>query len=601
MEKKRFLCIAPTLPDSPGIYKYYDRENQLLYVGKAKNLKKRISSYFLGKTDNAKTAELVRKIESIEWAVVDDEADAFFLEDSLIKQYKPHYNIRLKDDKTYPYLVIRKEPFPRVYITRRKKQDGSMYFGPYTSTQNIQEILTFVKSMFPLRSCALRLTETNIQKKTFNVCLEYHLGNCKGPCEGLQSRDDYDAGIQRLQSMIRGDVRPLTDHLKKEIKACVSTLAFEQAAQLQTKLDQLQAYKAKSTVVNMRTGTVDVFSLITSGNRSFVNYLAVFDGRIIHSKNSELIQHLDESPAAVLNHAMAQLRASYNSTAQEIIVPFDSQFPDKQIRCVVPKTGEKKKLLDLSEKNARSFQESVLKKRIFDVNTATSAASDILAELQKSIRLKERPEHIECFDNSNIQGAFPVAAMVCFKNGLPEKKEYRHYNIKSVTGIDDFATMREIVYRRYHRLIQENKPLPNLVIIDGGKGQLNAACESLQSLGIYGRFAIVGLAKNCEELFFPGDRDAVRLDWNSDVLSLIRRIRDEVHRFGLRFHRDQRSRGFKSDFLTNIKGIGPETAAQLLRKFKSVGKIKTLSFDILSKEIGIHRAQLIFQKLHGAK
>jgi excinuclease ABC subunit C len=601
MEKKRFLCIAPTLPDSPGIYKYYDRESQLLYVGKAKNLKKRISSYFLGKIDSAKTAELVRKIDSIEWAVVDDEADAFFLEDSLIKQYQPHYNIRLKDDKTYPYLVIRKEPFPRVYITRRKKQDGSIYFGPYTSTQNIQEILAFVKSMFPLRSCTLRLTDTNIQKKTFKVCLEYHLGNCKGPCEGLQSRDDYDAGIQRLQSMIRGDVRPLTDHLKKEIKACVSTLQFEQAAQLQSKLDQLQAYKAKSTVVNMRTGTVDVFTLITSGNRSFVNYLAVFDGRIIHSKNSELVQHLDESPAAVLNHAIAQLRANYNSTAKEIIVPFDSQYPDKKVRCVIPKSGEKKKLLDLSEKNARLFQESVLKKRIFDINTAVSPTTDILAELQKSIRLKERPEHIECFDNSNIQGAYPVAAMVCFKNGLPEKKEYRHYNIKSVTGIDDFASMREIIYRRYNRLVQENKPLPNLVIIDGGKGQLNAACESLQALGIYGRFAIVGLAKNCEELFFPGDRDAVRLEWNSDVLSLIRRIRDEVHRFGLRFHRDQRSRGLKNDFLTNIKGIGPETAAHLLRKFRSVGKIKALPFDVLSKEIGIHRAQLIFEKLHGSK
>jgi excinuclease ABC subunit C len=599
MEKNQFLRIAPTLPNDPGIYKYYDQAGQLLYVGKAKHLRKRITSYFTGQADHAKTIELVRKIESIEWTIVDNEEDAFFLEDSLIKQYKPHYNIRLKDDKTYPYLVIRKEPFPRVFITRRKKQDGSIYFGPYTSTQNIREILSFVKALFPLRSCSLRLSANNIKQKKFKVCLEYHLGNCKGPCEGLQTEADYQAGIERLQSMIRGDIRPLTDHLKSTLKDLVANLQFEQAAQVQSKLNQLQDYKSKSAVVNMRTNTVDVFHLLTVGNHSYVNYLAVRHGSIIHSKNIELIQTFNESPTTVLNHAIAQLRDLYNSEAPEIILPFDSHYPDHRVRCVVPKSGEKKKLLDLSEKNVRSFSESMAKKTLLNINQEPKPMSETLDKLQALLQLKERPEHIECFDNSNIQGAFPVAAMVCFKEGVPDKKEYRHYHIKSVTGIDDFASMREIVYRRYKRLRDEQKPFPNLVIIDGGKGQLNAACESLQTLGIYGRFTIVGLAKNNEELFFPGDSASVRLDWNSPALSLLRRIRDEVHRFGLRFHRDQRSRGMRHDFLTNIKGIGPETAERLLRKYKSVAKIKALSFDVLSAEIGIHRAQLIFEKLHG--
>ena len=598
MNAKDFSAIASTIPTAPGIYKYFDAANQLIYVGKAKHLRKRVSSYFFKNLQSYKTIELVNRIERIEFTIVNSEQDAFLLENSLIKEYQPLFNINLKDDKTYPYIIVKNERFPRVFFTRKKINDGSQYFGPYTSVGKVREMVDVIKQNIPLRTCKLNLSENNIQKKKFKVCLEYHLGNCKGPCEGLQAIEDYNEGLQQLKHILKGNVSPVLQHFKNKVKESSLNMEFEKAAFYQSKIVHLQKYQAKSEVVNTNTGTIDVFSIIEEGDQAFVNYLAISNGSIIQTKTITLQKKLEESPAEVLCFAIAEIRQTFASDATEIIVPFAIDYPERDLIITVPKAGDKKKLLELSQKNVDYFNEELHAKKLLKLEDKTSdEKSRVLLQLQKDLYLKELPLHIECFDNSNFQGSYPVAAMVCFKNGEPSKKDYRHYNIKTVEGINDFASMAEVVYRRYSRLIAENTTLPQLVIIDGGKGQLSAALESIEKLGITGKITLVGLAKNKEELFFAGDTSSLQLPWDSESLKLIRRIRDEVHRFGITFHRNKRSTGTFKNELEGIKGIGKQTADILLNEFRSVTKIKEKTVDELQKVIGKKKAEILIKGL----
>ncbi len=598
MTQKEFSLLAPGIPAFPGIYKYYNSSNELIYVGKAKHLRKRVSSYFSKTFTTYKTAELVRRIARIEFTIVNSEQDAFFLENSLIKEYQPLFNINLKDDKTYPYIVIKNEPFPRVFFTRKKINDGSQYFGPYTSVNKVRDLLNFIKQNIPLRNCKLNLSTSNIDKKKFKVCLEYHLGNCKGPCEGFQSAENYQDGLDRLKNLLKGNLYPVMQEFKKQIKLHAENLEFEKAAIYQQKIEHLQQYQSRSMVVNTKTGTVDVFAIMEENDTAYVNYLAVNNGTIIQTKTIVLQKKLEESREEILVFAIAQLRQTFNSEAKEIIVPITINYPEKEIIVTVPKSGDKKKLLELSEKNVNYFKAELQSKKILNLQDKTAIEMNaVLKQLQSDLRLPELPHHIECFDNSNFQGSNPVAAMVCFKDGLPNKKEYRHYNIKTVKGINDFASMQEVVYRRYKRLLEENKALPQLIIIDGGKGQLSAALESIQILGLTGKTTLVGLAKKQEELFFAGDTNSLQLLWNGDSLKLIRRIRDEVHRFGISFHRNKRSKAAIENELEKIPGIGKQTADALLKKFKSVKKIKALELSELEEVIGKAKAVIVYEAL----
>ncbi|UEG51160.1 excinuclease ABC subunit UvrC [Ferruginibacter lapsinanis] len=599
MTQKEFSSIAGTIPLQPGIYKYFDADSELLYVGKAKSLRKRVSSYFSKTIDNAKTRELVKRITKIEFTIVNDEQDAFLLENSLIKQFQPVFNINLKDDKTYPYIVIKNEPFPRVFFTRKKINDGSKYFGPYTSVENAKELLAFIKQTVLLRTCKLNLTSRNIEKKKFKVCLEYHLGNCKGPCEGLQSAEDYNDGLQQLESILKGNLQPVIQHYKVLMQEYVQLLEFEKAAQIKNKIDYLYQYKAKSTIVNNNIGDVDVFSILEEGDTAYVNYLAISNGTIVQTKTTILKKNLDEPASDVLIFAIAQIRNTFSSTTKEIIVPFLIDYPEKDIIITVPKAGDKKKLLELSEKNVNYFKEELRRKKILHVESKTSEEmNSILSQIQKDLHLSSLPSHIECFDNSNFQGSYPVSAMVCFKNGLPSKNDYRKFNVKTVEGINDFATMTEAVYRHYKRVLEEKNPIPQLVIIDGGKGQLSAAMQSINSLGLAGKTTVVGLAKNEEEIFFPGDSQSIKLAWDNEGLKLIRRIRDEVHRFGITFHRNQRSKGTFKNELEQVAGVGKSTIDTLLKKYKSVKKIKLLTEAELADTIGASKAGILFAGLH---
>jgi excinuclease ABC subunit C len=594
MTQSEFSAIAQGIPLQPGIYKYYGTDGELLYVGKAKSLRKRVSSYFSKTFTTYKTHELVKRIATIEFTIVDSEQDAFLLENSLIKEYQPRYNINLKDDKTYPYIVIKKEPFPRVFLTRRKIADGSEYLGPFTSVARVRELLDFIKQNIQLRTCKLNLSESNIKKGKFKVCLEYHLGNCKGPCEALQTESDYTEGLQLLKELLKGNLQPVMQHYKKEMQQLAADLQFEKAAIIQKKLTYLQQYQAKSTVVNIKTGSVDVFTVMEEGDTAYVNYLAVNNGSIVLTQTVVLQKKLGEPPAEILAFAIAQLRSTFNSTSPEIIVPIPIEYPDDTIKITVPKGGDKKKLLELSEKNVTYFREELKKKKMLHLEEKNdSEKAAVLQQLQQDLQLSELPLHIECFDNSNFQGSFPVSAMVCFKNGMPDKDNYRRYNVKTVEGINDFATMKEVVERRYKRLLQEDSPLPQLVIIDGGKGQLGAAMESIRLLGLEGKITLVGLAKNEEEIFYAGDTQSLKLPWDSESLKLIRRIRDEVHRFGITFHRNQRSRGTFKNELEQIKGIGTATANLLLKKFKSVKNVKEKTAEELASIIGEKKAALL--------
>jgi excinuclease ABC subunit C len=595
MTQAEFQQISHTIPLAPGIYKYFDSGENLLYVGKAKSLRKRVGSYFSKTFTSYKTHELVQRIRRIEFTIVDSEQDAFLLENALIKQFAPRYNINLKDDKTYPYLVIKKEPFPRVFLTRTRISDGSEYLGPFTSVGKVRELLDFIRMTIPIRTCKLNLTETNISKGKFKVCLEYHLGNCKGPCEGLQSSEDYNVGLQQLKNLMKGNLAPVIQQFRTEQQQHARLMEFEKAAQLQKKIEYLENYQAKSVIVSRHLGNLDVFSILKDGDTAYVNYLMVQHGTIVQTHTIQLETHLDEEEDEVLAFALGQLRESFNSLASEVIVPV--ALPDilEGLTVTIPKAGEKKKLLDLSIKNVNYFQEEIRRKKILHLEGRSDMEKkQVLYRLQEDLHLKEVPVHIECFDNSNFQGSFPVSAMVCFRDGLPSKKDYRHFNVKTVEGINDFATMKEVVFRRYKRLRDENTPLPQLVIIDGGKGQLGAAMESIRELDLTGKMTVVGLAKNEEEIFFPGDSESVKLPYNSESLKLIRRVRDEVHRFGITFHRNKRSKGTFRNELEDIKGIGKSTADQLLKTFRSVTNVRQQSLDTLTREIGQAKAKIVW-------
>ncbi len=598
MTQQEFSSIAASIPALPGIYKYYNEAGDLIYVGKAKHLRKRVSSYFSKTFTTYKTAELVKRIRKIEFTIVNSEQDAFFLENSLIKEYQPLFNINLKDDKTYPYIVVKNEPFSRVFFTRKKINDGSQYFGPYTSVNKVKDLLGFIKQNIPLRTCKLNLSKSNIEKKKFKVCLEYHLGNCKGPCENLQTREDYDEGLERLKHLLKGNLSPVLQEFKKQLKFHSNNLEFEKAAIYKNKIEHLQQYQSKSMVVNTKTGTVDIFSILDEAEQSYVNYLAVNNGSIIQTKTIIIEKKLNEPKEEILNFAIRQIRETFNSEAKEIIVPFEINYPEEGILVTVPRFGDKKKLLELSEKNVNYFKVEINSKKALNLHEKTAdQKKEVLLQLQEDLHLPELPRHIECFDNSNLHGTNAVAAMVCFIDGQPSKKDYRHYNIKTVTGINDFASMQEVVYRRYKRLIDENKPLPELVIIDGGKGQLSASLESIRSLNLDGKTTLVGLAKNKEELFFAGDTSSLQLNWNSDSLKLIRYIRDEVHRFGISFHRAKRSKAAIENELEKIPGIGKATADQLLKKFRSVKNVKATSFSELEEVIGKSKAAIVHKAL----
>lgn len=596
MTAEEFQKIVPSIPQQPGVYKYFDIKNELLYVGKAKSLRKRITSYFTKTFTGYKTHELVLRIHRIEFTIVNTEQDAFLLENSLIKEFQPKFNINLKDDKSYPYIVIKKEPFSRIFLTRRKTNDGSEYLGPFTSAGKVRELISFVRNFVPLRNCKLNLTSQNIEKKKFKVCLEYHLGNCKGPCENLQSEEDYMQGIQQVKQILRGNLSPVIQYYKKEMAALVAELRFEKAEQVKKKLEYLENYQSKSIIVSKHLNNIDVFSIVREDTAAFVNYLMVQNGTIVQTHTVEMQIKLDEPIEEVLTFAIVRIRETFNSLANEIIVPFTIEYPAEEIMISVPKGGDKKKLLDLSAKNVNYFIEEIRRKKMLHLEQNNEAAAmQVLQQLQHDLHLPVPPVHIECFDNSNFHGSFPVAAMVYFKDGMPSSKDYRHYNIKTVQGINDFASMKEVVYRRYKRLLDEEKELPQLIIIDGGKGQLSAAMESITALQLENKVTVVGLAKNEEEIFFPGDKESIKLSYNSESLKLIRRIRDEVHRFGITFHRQKRSKGTFVNELEQIKGIGKATADMLLKKYKSVKNIRKQNEEEIAALIGKSRALLLKQ------
>ena len=598
MTAEKFQHIAGTIPKQPGIYKYFDSKNELLYVGKAKHLRKRVSSYFTKTFTSYKTHELVQRIDRIEFTIVNSEQDAFLLENTLIKQFQPRFNINLKDDKSYPFIVIKNEPFPRVFLTRKKINDGSEYLGPYTSVKRVRELMEFIKQTIQLRNCSLNLTDSNIKKGKFKVCLEYHLGNCKGPCEGLQTTDDYKEDLSQIKNLLRGNLGPVIRHFKEEMKAHVASLSFEKAELVKKKIGFLENYQSRSVVANVRAGDMDVFSILKEKETAYVNYLMVRNGSIIQTQTNKVETHLDESTEEILSFSVAQLRTTFNSDAMEIVVPFVIEYPQDEIKITVPKAGDRKKLLDLSEKNALHFIDEIKNKERLQLNIKSPDKLKLLEQIQQDLQLQELPVHIECFDNSNFQGSYPVSAMVCFKNGEPSKKDYRHFNVKTVEGINDFATMKEAVGRRYKRLKEEEQPFPQLVIIDGGKGQLSAAIEAVRELAVDGRTTLVGLAKNEEEIFFSGDKESLKLPYNSNSLKFIRRIRDEVHRFGVTFHRQKRSKGTFKNELEKIPGIGKATADMLLKEFKSVKNIRETIRQAkgeieIGKVIGIAKARMV--------
>lgn len=594
MEREIFKKIQASLPQEPGIYQYFDEKGKLLYVGKAKNLRNRVSSYFNSNQHSLKTIELVQKIQDIQFTIVDSEHDAFILENELIKNYQPKYNINLKDDKTYPYIVIKNESFPRVFLTRRKIKDGSTYYGPYTHVFAVRELINHIKQSIPLRTCTLPLTPKNIEKGKFKVCLEYHLGNCKGPCQSLQSEEDYKESIEQVTHLLKGNVKPLIAHLQKEMSAEAALMAYEKAAITKKKIEELEQYQTKSVVYIKQQHAMDVFSIAHFEDQAYVNYLMVQEGRIIQTHMLPLSVPLEESKETILAFAIHYFRSHLGSTATEIIVPFEPEDCIPSVKYTIPKQGEKEQLLALSQKNVDYALKDWKHKQAL-LLVSEWAPNAVLEEMKSVLHLPSLPTHIECFDNSNFQGAYPVSAMVCFKNGVPSKSDYRKFNIKSVVGINDFASMKESVYRRYHSVLAKNQALPQLIIIDGGKGQLNAALEALTELGIQDKVTMVGLAKNIEELFFVGDTNSILLNWNSEAHKLIRNIRDEVHRFGIQFHRSKRSKGALETGLDHIVGIGPKTKEILLQYFKSTNKVKEASPALLTEIIGAQKTKILIE------
>ncbi|WMW77922.1 excinuclease ABC subunit UvrC [Flavobacterium sp. 20NA77.7] len=579
-----------TLPDSPGVYQYYDKEGKILYVGKAKNLKKRVQSYFTKQHDNYKTAVLVKKIVHIKHIVVPTETDALLLENNLIKKLQPRYNVLLKDDKTYPWICIKKEPFPRVFSTRKMIKDGSEYFGPYTNFKTVNTLLELIKELYPLRTCNYDLSKNNVDSHKYKVCLEYHIGNCKGPCEGYESLDKYQNQIQAIREILKGNFKESLKDFKNVMTQLAVNMQFEEAQKIKEKIEILENYQAKSTILNPKITNVDVFSIVSDESMAYVNFLQISHGAIIRSHTLELKKKLDETDQELLPLAVIELRERFQLTSREIVVPFEIDLGEN-IKINVPKLGDKKAVLDLSERNAKYFRLDQLKQiKIVDPDRHTNR---IMAQMKKDLRLSVEPRHIECFDNSNIQGTNPVSACVVFKDGKPSKKDYRHFNIKTVEGPNDFASMEEVVYRRYKRLLEENEPLPQLIIIDGGKGQLSAALKSLEQLELRGKIAIIGIAKRLEELFYPEDPVPLYLDKKSETLKTIQHLRNEAHRFGITHHRDKRSKAALQTSIETIPGIGEKTMITLLKQFKSVKRIKEATEKQISEVVGVSKAKKI--------
>lgn len=593
MEKSEHIStLVKSLPDNPGVYQYYDAEGKIIYVGKAKNLKKRVSSYFnKDQSENGKTQILVKKIVDIKFIIVDTELDALLLENNLIKKYQPRYNVLLKDDKTYPWICIKNERFPRVFTTRNIVKDGSVYFGPYASVKVMHTVLDLVKQLFKLRNCNLNLSEENIKAKKFKVCLEYHIGNCKAPCIANESEGEYNQTISNIKDIIKGNISNVSKHLKILLNQHVEKLEFEKAHIIKEKIDALEKFQSKSTVVSPTITNVDVFSITSDEKTAYVNFLKVVNGSIIQGHTIELKKKLDESNQELLALSIVELRERFHSDAKEVIVPFEIETEFPGIEFTIPQRGDKKHLLELSERNVEYYKrEKIKQESLVDPERHTKR---ILEQMKKDLRLTEEPRHIECFDNSNFQGAYPVAAMTVFKDCKPSKKDYRHFNIKTVEGPDDFASMEEIIYRRYKRVQEENQSMPQLIVIDGGKGQLSAALESLDKLGLRGKVAIIGIAKKLEEIYFPGDSIPLYLDKRSESLKIIQQIRDEAHRFGITHHRSKRDKGTLKTELTEIKGISDSSAQKLLSHFKSVKKVKEATERELTEVVGKAKAKII--------
>ena len=583
-----------TLPNNPGVYQYYDKDGKILYVGKAKNLKKRVSSYFNKNHDNAKTNVLVRKIVDIKHIVVATEADALLLENNLIKKLQPRYNINLKDDKSYPWICIKKEPFSRIFPTRRMIKDGSEYFGPYTNFKTVNTILDLIKELYPLRTCNYDLTENNIEKGKYKVCLEFHIGNCKGGCEGYETLENYQNHVDKIREILKGNFKESLKDFKSKMLEFATNMQFEEAQKIKEKIEILENYQSRSTILNPKISNIDVFSIISDETMAYVNFLQISHGAIIRSHTLELKKKLDETNEELMELAVVELRERFHLTSKEIILPFPLDFGDK-IKVTVPQLGDKKQILELSERNAKYYRLEQLKQiQIVDPERHTNR---IMAQMQKDLRLSVEPRHIECFDNSNIQGTNPVSACVVFKDGKPSKKDYRHFNIKTVEGPNDFASMEEVVYRRYKRLLDENQPLPQLIIIDGGKGQLSSALKSIDDLGLRGKIAIIGIAKRLEEIYFPEDTLPLYIDKKSESLKLIQRLRDEAHRFGITKHRDKRSKNFIISQLENIEGIGKITATKLLKHFGTVSKIYEAPLEELETLLGKAKAKSLKEQL----
>jgi excinuclease ABC subunit C len=581
------------IPQKPGIYQYFDKNGKIIYVGKAKNLKKRVSSYFTKNHDSAKTMILVKKIQDIKYLVVDTEVDALLLENNLIKKYQPKYNIMLKDDKTYPWIVVKNEPFPRVFKTRRVIKDGSAYYGPYASVKMMYTLLDLIKEVYPLRTCNLNLSKEAIAKKNYKVCLEYHIGNCKGPCIGEEKEEDYQQYLDDIKNILKGNIKSVIRALQNWMDDLAGQMRFEEANEVKEKIRLLEGYYAKSAVVSPTIHNVDVISMVEDDKIAYVNYLKLNNGAIIHGHTVEVKKKLDERPEEIIPLVLTEMRQRFGEEGKEIITNVDVQEDLPHFNITIPQRGDKKTLLELSQRNAKFYMLEQHKQQ--KVKNPDRHLERIMETMKKDLRLNEWPTHIECFDNSNFQGTNAVAACVVFKNAKPSKKEYRHFNIKTVNGPDDFASMEEVVYRRYSRLQREDQPMPQLVIIDGGKGQLSSAMKSLDKLGLRGQITVVGIAKKLEEIYFPGDSIPIYIDKRSETLKVIQHLRNEAHRFGITHHRNKRSKNALGTELTNIEGIGERTAEMLIQEFKSVKRVKEATEEQIAQVIGPAKAKVLVE------
>ncbi|MFD0931978.1 excinuclease ABC subunit UvrC [Psychroflexus salinarum] len=595
METTDLDIQVKTLPEQPGVYQYYDKDDRILYVGKAKNLKKRVSSYFNREHDSHRIGVMVKKIRNIKHIVVDSEMDALLLENNLIKKHQPRFNIMLRDDKTYPWLCIKKERFPRVFLTRQVIKDGSEYYGPYPSVRTVKTLMGLIKGLYQLRTCNYDLSQAKINQGKYKVCLEYHLGNCKGPCEDYQDEEEYLKQIDAIRNIVKGNLKDSLKDFRDQMHTLAEEMRYEEAEKVKRKINTLEKYQSKSTVVNPKISNVDVFSVVSDEGYGYVNFMQLSHGAIIRSHTIEMKKKLDETDEELLELGITEIRQRFESMSPEIYVPFEVKAGEN-VRVTVPKLGDKKAIVDLSTRNAKYFRMERFKQmKIVDPDRHTNR---LMAQMKEDLRLSEEPRHIECFDNSNIQGSNPVAACVVFKNGKPSKKDYRKFNIKTVEGPDDFASMEEVVYRRYRRLLEEDEPLPQLVIVDGGKGQLSSGVTALERLGLRGKIPIIGIAKRLEELFYPGDKYPLYLDKKTETLKIIQQLRNEAHRFGITFHRNKRSKSAIGTELEEITGIGEKTSIELLQHFRSITKVKKASLKDLEEVIGTSKANLIYTHYH---